>query len=82
MERGYRICIVDPEGDYVQMAQRNRTVAFGDDLALPTPVAAAVEESRKASGIPHWLMIDEAHYFFQSQSPCLKYLAAPRGRFA
>ncbi len=114
MERGYRICIVDPEGDYVQMAQRNRTVAFGDDLALPTPVAAArllnseplgvilvlaklapaeqrnyvtqllaaVEESHKASGIPHWLMIDEAHYFFQSQSPCLKYLAAPRGRFA
>lgn len=113
IENGYRICIVDPEGDYAQMAQRNRIVAFGHDLPLPAPPAAArllnneplgvvlmltaltaaeqlgyvtqllgaVEETRRDSGIPHWLLIDEAHYFFQPQSPCLKYLGSPTGTF-
>ena len=113
IDKGYRICIVDPEGDYAQMAQRNKIVAFGHDLSLPPPVAAArllnseplgvvlmltelppaeqqnyvnqllsaLEESRKASGVPHWLMIDEAHYFFQPQSPSLKYLRSATGSF-
>jgi hypothetical protein len=113
MESGYRICIVDPEGDYLQMAQRSSIIAFGHDLVLPAPAAvarllaseslgvvlilatlapaeqltyvaqllAALEETRNATGIPHWLMIDEAHYFFLSQSPCLKYLGSISGTF-
>lgn len=113
IEQGYRICIVDPEGDYAQMGQRSKIVAFGHDLALPSPTAAArllgteplsvvltlaaltpieqvnyvsellaaLQETRDATGIPHWLMIDEAHCFFRSQSPCLKYLESITGSF-
>jgi hydroxymethylpyrimidine pyrophosphatase-like HAD family hydrolase len=113
IQQGYRICIVDPEGDYAQMAQRCKIITFGHDLALPSPQAAArllsndplsvvftlamlspaeqlnyvnqlmaaLEATRDASGIPHWLVIDEAHYFFGPQSPCLKYLNSPTGCF-
>jgi hypothetical protein len=113
IDKGYRICIVDPEGDYAQMAQQSKIVAFGHDLTLPSPPAAArllsseplgvvltlaaltaaeqlnyvgqllaaLEEKRNATGIPHWLMIDEAHNFFQPQSPCLNYLGSATGSF-
>ena len=113
IEKGYRICIVDPEGDYAQMAQRSKIVAFGHDLALPLPAAAArllgtealsvvlmlaaltpveqvnyvsqllaaLQETRDATGFPHWLMIDEAHVFFRPQSPCLKFLNGMSGNF-
>jgi len=113
IEDGYRICIVDPEGDYAQMAQRSKIVAFGHDLTLPSPAAgarllsteplsvvltlaaltpieqmnyvsellAALQEIRNGTGIPHWLMIDEAHCFFRPQSPCLKYLDSITGSF-
>lgn len=39
VENGYRMCIVDPEGDYVQMGQRPEVLTFGHDLALPSPGA-------------------------------------------
>jgi hypothetical protein len=113
IEEGYRICIVDPEGDYAQMAQRPRVLAFGHETALLSPPAAAklvgteelsiiltlsglappeqlnyvaqllaeLEQTREATGCPHWVLIDEAHYFFHAQSPCLKYLGSPSGSF-
>jgi hydroxymethylpyrimidine pyrophosphatase-like HAD family hydrolase len=40
VEQGYRICIVDPEGDYAQMGQRSKIITFGHDLELPSPQAA------------------------------------------
>ena len=113
IQEEYRVCIVDPEGDYAKMAQRCKMITFGHELALPTPQAAArllsngllsvvftlatlpppeqlnyvnqlmaaLEDIRDATGIPHWVVIDEAHYFFQTQSPCLKYLNSPTGSF-
>jgi hypothetical protein len=39
IDKGYRICIVDPEGDYAQMAQKSKIVAFGHDLTLPSIVS-------------------------------------------
>ncbi|MGE5215876.1 MAG: HAD hydrolase family protein [Chloroflexota bacterium] len=111
IEAGYRLCIIDPEGDYGQMGQRSQIITFGDDLALPAPAAAArllsteplsvvftlaalktgaqvdyvgqllaaLEEIRAGTGVPHWIMIDEAHYFFFPQSPCLRYLSSATG---
>jgi Helicase HerA, central domain len=111
IQEGYRVCIVDPEGDYAKMAQRCKIITFGHELALPSPQAAArllsneplsvvftlstlppseqinyvnqlmaaLEDIRDATGIPHWLVIDEAHYFFGPQSPCLKYLNSTTG---
>jgi hydroxymethylpyrimidine pyrophosphatase-like HAD family hydrolase len=111
IEEGYKICIVDPEGDYAQMGQRPRVVTFGHDLPLPSPAAAArllsseplsmvltlsalgpdeqlsyvdellaaIQQGRDRTGLPHWLVIDEAHYFFQAQSPSLKYLSGSTG---
>ncbi|HSK29555.1 MAG TPA: HAD hydrolase family protein, partial [Candidatus Limnocylindria bacterium] len=113
IEGGYQICIVDPEGDYAQMGQRPKVVAFGHDLALPSPIAAArfiprerlsiiltlsslapaeqliyveqllsaLQDGRSTMGIPHWVVIDEAHYFFHAQSSCLKYLSDRTGSF-
>lgn len=113
MEQGYRICIVDPEGDYAQIAQQPKILAFGHDMGLPAPSAvarllareelstvltisslvaaeqldyvdqllAALQETRDGTGCPHWLVIDEAHYFFHEQSPCLKYLESPTASF-
>jgi len=111
VEQGYRICIIDPEGDYPQMAQRCKIITFGHEISLPEPQAAArllsnkalstvftlaslspveqvtyvdrlmagLEETRSAAGIPHWIVIDEAHLFFGPQSSCLKYLENPNG---
>ncbi len=113
IELGYRVCIIDPEGDYTQMGQRSKIVTFGHDLALPSPQAlarvlatqstsivltlssltpseqldytkdllASLHEARDATGIPHWILIDEAHYFFRAGSPCLEYLDSNTGNF-
>lgn len=113
IEEGYRICVVDPEGDFAQMAQRPKVVSFGHEIALPSPPAiarllsneelslilmlsgltpneqlnyvdqllAALQETRQKMGCPHWVVIDEAHYFFQAHSPSLKYLSSPTGNF-
>lgn len=111
IEQGYRICIVDPEGDYAQLGQRSKIIAFGHDLPLPAPGAAArllnseslsiilslsllapeeqldyvdqllfaLREGRAGSGVPHWVVIDEAHYFFAHGSVCLKTLDTQSG---
>ena len=111
IEQGYRICVIDPEGDYARMGERPRVVTFGDELALLSPAAAArplsneaisiilalsslapqdqlhyvdqllaaLQETRQSTGCPQWIVIDEAHYFFQAQS--LKHLNNPTGSF-
>ncbi|HWP24655.1 MAG TPA: HAD hydrolase family protein [Candidatus Binatia bacterium] len=113
IEAGYRICVVDPEGDYAQMGQLPRVVAFGAELPLVPPTAVAtllgrenlsailvlsslivkkqlsyvdqllalLEETRARTGCPHWVVVDEAHYFFYPQSATVKYLASPTGSF-
>lgn len=113
IENGYRICIIDPEGDYTQVAHRPKVVAFGHETALISPSAAvrllaseelstiltlsslspreqlnyvdqllaALEQTRESTGCPHWVIVDEAHYFFHAQSRCLKYLGTPTGSF-
>jgi hydroxymethylpyrimidine pyrophosphatase-like HAD family hydrolase len=113
IEQGYRICIIDPEGDYAQLGQRPKVVTFGHDLNLPSPQAvakllsteplslvltlsllgpsdqlayakqllASLQEQRDVTGIPHWILIDEAHYFFYASNPCLEYLDSATGNF-
>ncbi len=41
LARGYRLCIIDTEGDYLSLAQRPRVLLLGDDLGLPDPAAVA-----------------------------------------
>ena len=104
IERGYRICVVDPEGDYAQMAQRPKVVAFGHEMALLSAAAAArllgseelsiiltlssltpgeqlnyvdqllaaLQQTRESTGCPHWIVIDEAHYFFSDAESMLE----------
>jgi hypothetical protein len=111
IEEGYRVCIIDPEGDYTPMGQRPNVITFGHDLPLPaagalarllanTPVStvlslstltpgdqlsyvgqllAEIGDVRQASGYPHWLIVDEAHYFFQPGSELLRYVAPETG---
>lgn len=113
VESGYRVCIVDPEGDYAQLAELSRVVAFGHELPLLSPRAAAklfssenlsliltlwsltsgeqlsyvhellaaLQETRDHTGFPHWVLIDEAHCFFQAQSACVEFLNSPTGKF-
>jgi hypothetical protein len=113
VERGYRVCIVDPEGDYAQLAELSRVVAFGHELPLLPPRAvaklfssenlsliltlssltpgeqfnyvhellAALQETRDRTGFPHWVLIDEAHCFFQARSACARFLKSPTGKF-
>ena len=57
------------------------SLAPGEQSAYVEQLLAALQSERDAIGIPHWLVIDEAHYFFQSQSPCLKYLNSQTGSF-
>lgn len=113
IEHGYRLCIVDPEGDHVPMGQRPKILTLGHDLALPTPAAAAclfsdeplsvilnlsslrlrqqiayvetllnaLETSRAFHGTPHWILIDEAHYFFYEGAASLRNLKSATGNF-
>ena len=113
IEQGYRICIIDPEGDYAQMGQRSKIITLGHDLALPTPQATArlfsteslsliltlssltpqeqvdyveqllpaLREERDSIGVPHWILIDEAHYFFHEPGTASKYLKNRTGNY-
>jgi hydroxymethylpyrimidine pyrophosphatase-like HAD family hydrolase len=109
----YRLCIIDPEGDYATFGRGSGILTFGHDLPLPpaglvphlfreTPlsivlnlsslgakeqasyvetVLVSLEAGRAATGIPHWVVVDEAQYFFSSGSPNLRRLEDPRGNF-
>jgi hydroxymethylpyrimidine pyrophosphatase-like HAD family hydrolase len=113
IEGGYRVCIIDPEGDYESLGQRSKILALGHDLALPAPASlprvlseeplsiilnlssmplreqaryvndalCALDGIRAATGIPHWVLIDEAHYFFHDGAPCVRFLESRTGNF-
>jgi hydroxymethylpyrimidine pyrophosphatase-like HAD family hydrolase len=113
IENGYRLCVLDPEGDYVSLGKRSQTVLLGHDIGLPSPGAlfrlfrdnplsfvlnlsslplkekityvesalAALEAERVLTGIPHWVLIDEAHYFFSESSAPIEHLRNPSGNF-
>jgi hypothetical protein len=100
MERGYRLCIIDPEGDCAALGERPRTLLLGDDVPLLDPAALpnvlrgqalnlvvnlaslsqrekvryveralpGLDAIRAVAGVPHWLMIDEAHYFLNGRA--------------
>lgn len=99
VEQGYRICVIDPEGDYTALGRRPQVLHLGGDLALPEPAVVPrvfreqsvsvvldlaslslaqqmhyvgallpeLERSCTNTGIPHWILIDEAQYFFHAQ---------------
>jgi hydroxymethylpyrimidine pyrophosphatase-like HAD family hydrolase len=100
-DRGYRLCIIDPEGDYSALGRRPRMLVLGRDLPLPDPTVLpnvlrddpvslvvnlaclsqaekvayveralpALAAARAVSGVPHWIMVDEAHYFLNERAP-------------
>ena len=102
LERNYRFCLIDPEGDHGALAQRPRTLTFGRDLPLPEPAALlrlivdhglslvlmlaalpqrsqrayvesavrALQDGSDVTGLPHWILVDEAHYFFGETTKC------------
>jgi hydroxymethylpyrimidine pyrophosphatase-like HAD family hydrolase len=96
IEQGYRLCVIDPEGDYTSLRRRPLVLLLGDEIPLPEPtvvphvfreqsvsvvldlaslsvaeqmqyvdaVLSELEVSCAATGIPHWILVDEAQYFF------------------
>jgi hypothetical protein len=96
IDQGYRLCVIDPEGEYSALGQRPRVLLLGQELALPQPaviprvlrdepvsivlsltalsqreqaayVHAALRELADCAdrtGIPQWIVVDEAQYFF------------------
>ena len=113
IENGYRLCVLDPEGDYVSLGKRSQAILLGHDLGLPSPGAlfrlfrdnplsfvlnlsslpfkdkvtyvesalTALEAERVLTGIPHWVLIDEAHYFFPEPAHAIQRLRNPSGNF-
>lgn len=113
IERGYRLCVIDPEGDHVALSRRSGVLALGHDLALPPPhivprllideplsvvlnlsslppkeqgvyvdeVLCALECARNVTGIPHWILVDEAHCFFHEAAPCVRHMESRTGNF-
>jgi hypothetical protein len=93
--QGYGICVVDPEGDYGELAALPGVQVLGGSDALPSardltrvlahPDASAVvdlscarnaqkpayvrwllellADMRRRTGLPHRILVDEAHYF-------------------
>lgn len=104
IEAGYRLCLIDPEGDHVALGGRPQVLAFGHALPLPAVEVVAdllgtksrslvlnlaglahadkvdyverlvcmLGEMRRATGIPHWTIVDEAHYFFHETASCAR----------
>jgi hypothetical protein len=55
------------------------SLAPGEQLSYVEQLLAALQQGRSSTGVPHWVVIDEAHYFFQAHSSCLKYLSDRTG---
>jgi hydroxymethylpyrimidine pyrophosphatase-like HAD family hydrolase len=68
-------------GESLSIVLTLSSLAPSEQLSYVEQLLAALQDGRDAMGIPHWVVIDEAHYFFQRQSPCLKYLCSPTGSF-
>jgi hydroxymethylpyrimidine pyrophosphatase-like HAD family hydrolase len=111
LDRGYQICIVDPEGDYLSLGDRPHVLALGRHLPLPDPTALSrllrgeslslvlslnalslkdqityfsaalceIEGCRAETGLPHWLLVDEAQYFFPEAAPACRHLKSRTG---
>ncbi|HWR54756.1 MAG TPA: HAD-IIB family hydrolase [Bryobacteraceae bacterium] len=96
-ECGYQFCLMDPEGDYEELAgavvlgdsQRPASVneilqllrkpsqnalvklyglPLADRPAFFASLLPQIEELRRATGRPHWLMVDEAHHLLPRTS--------------
>jgi hydroxymethylpyrimidine pyrophosphatase-like HAD family hydrolase len=105
IERDYRVCVIDPEGDYVRLGQRPRVLALGAQVPLPDPnvlgqllrtpcslvlhltsipqaqqpayveaALRALAASSTSTGLPHWILLDEAHYFFRADGNGVQHL--------
>ena len=113
LDAGYRLCILDPEGDHVVLGRLPGVLVFGDDLQLPAAdvvpqlmrgerlslvlnlsrlthhakaryvdaALGALAAARAASGIPQWIVVDEAHYFFHERSPLCRHVDRHTGNF-
>jgi hydroxymethylpyrimidine pyrophosphatase-like HAD family hydrolase len=103
LEAGYRLCIIDPEGDHIALGKRPRVLVLGHTVPLPASgsapavlhdtglslvlnlaslphsaklayvdeVLCALQGVRAETGIPPWIIVDEAHYFCHDASPCV-----------
>jgi hydroxymethylpyrimidine pyrophosphatase-like HAD family hydrolase len=113
LEREYRLCIVDPEGDYLAFAPRLGITVLGDDLQLPAPATlprlfhdegvsfvlvlsslslaekqayvevllAELDSGRAVTGLPHWILLDETHYFLGHGACAARFLQSRTGNF-
>jgi hypothetical protein len=57
------------------------SLAPAEQLGYVGQLLPSLQAGQAAEGIPHWVVIDEANYFFQAGSPCLKYLNSLTGSF-
>jgi hydroxymethylpyrimidine pyrophosphatase-like HAD family hydrolase len=111
LERGYRVCVLDPEGDHETLGERPGVLVVGNEMPLP-PAArlpallahtsvvatlakidhagklawvdtalAALASARLATGLPQWILVDEAHYFFGEGAARCRFLERPDGCF-
>jgi hydroxymethylpyrimidine pyrophosphatase-like HAD family hydrolase len=53
----------------------------GEKLAYVSTVLCGLEALRARTGLPHWTVIDEAHYFFHASSPCRLALESRTGHY-
>ena len=113
LDAGYRLSVLDPEGDLLCLGRRPRVLVLGHDLPLPAPAAVppllaekglsvvlsvatlpqqeklayarelldAIAPVQTASGVPHWIVVDEAHYFFHQGAPSCRHAATRAGTF-
>jgi hydroxymethylpyrimidine pyrophosphatase-like HAD family hydrolase len=97
---GYSVCVFDPEGDHVRLAQLRGVSLIGGELELPIPdklfdthqgrlgsivinlsglpsaerqsyvsqALPVLNEQRKNTGTPHWILVDEAHEPFSDDN--------------
>lgn len=114
VERGYLLCVFDPEGDYASLGQRPRILVLGTDVPLPAPAALpnvlrdeplslvlnlaslsqaekvryvetalpCLDAARAVSGVPHWVVIDEAHYFLNERATLARRFESRTGSYA
>ena len=55
------------------------SLAPDEQLRYVDQLLAAMQQVRDNTGLPHWVVVDEAHYFFQAGSPLLRHLSSSTG---
>ncbi|MBI1996553.1 MAG: HAD hydrolase family protein [Deltaproteobacteria bacterium] len=85
---GLDLALPPPQAAAQLLVTEPLSIVFGltslaprEQLVYVDQLLAALQDERQTTGIPNWVLIDEAHYFFQPSSPCLKYLASRTGNF-